>query len=207
MMNLEELKNVWASMDERLGKQELLKENIIREMIRDKSNRLLRKLLNSEISGLAICLFSIPATVALLYIEHFRVHTQWGGQVFVWTMVVICSAKVIWSLIKIAKLMKVDFTKNVRTNSLIINKYMIWGKKEVIVAIIMIPVMYFMGIWMYALLNVHAVLWISLICALLFGTLLTVYSKRMYDRNINALRQNLEELKELEDDNEEKNKK
>jgi glucan phosphoethanolaminetransferase (alkaline phosphatase superfamily) len=79
---------------------------------------------------------------------------------------------------------------------------MILGKKEVIVAIVMIPVMYFMGIWMYVLLNVHAVLWIFLICALLFGTLLTVYSKRIYDRNINALRRNLEELKELEEDEE-----
>jgi hypothetical protein len=202
MMDLEELKNVWASIDERLGKQELLKENIIREMIRDKSNRLLRKLLNSEISGLAICLFSIPILISLLYIEHFRVHTQWGGKVFVWTMFVIFSINVIWGLIKIAKLMKVDFTKNVRTNSLIINRYMIWTKKEKIVGIAIIPVMYFMGIWMYALLNVNTVLWVSLTCALLFGTLLAVYSIKMYDRNINALRLNLEELKELEEDEE-----
>jgi hypothetical protein len=203
MMDLEELKNAWASVNERLGKQELLKENIIREMIRDKSNRLLRKLLNSEIFGLAICLFSIPAMVFLLYIEHFRVHTQWGGKVFVWTMIVICTVKVIWGLIKIAKLLKVDFTKSVRSNSLLISRYNIWTKKEGIVAIVLIPILYFLGIWMYVLLHANAALWTFLVCALLSGIFMSIYTYKIYVRNIDAIRQNLRDLKEMEEDEDE----
>jgi hypothetical protein len=203
MMDLEELKSLWASVDERLGKQELVKESIIREMIRDKSNKSLRKLLNYEIFSLGVCLFVLPVIVSLLYIDHFRVYTQWVGKVFVGVMIVICSAAAIWSLIKIAKLMKVDFTKNVRSNSLIISRYSIWIGKEKIVTICLTPVCCFLCIWLYTLVHVNVATWTGGICGLLFGLFLTFYIyKRVYGRNIEVVRQSLEELKDLEEEKE-----
>ncbi|MDR1584050.1 MAG: hypothetical protein LBS55_12500 [Prevotellaceae bacterium] len=200
MMNLEELKNVWASVDERLGKQELLNGSIIREMIRDKSDKSLRKLLNHEVHLLVFNLFSIPLLIALLFIDEFRVHTQWSGKVFVWTMVVVCSATVTWQLIKIVKLMKVDFTKSLRNNFLFMNRFNIWIKKEKIVWIFITPLLYCQAIWLYALLHVNVALWIFLACGLLFGLFLMFYMyKRIYNRNIDSIRQSLEELKELEE--------
>ncbi|MDR0757147.1 MAG: hypothetical protein LBF85_04795 [Tannerella sp.] len=200
MMDLEELKSVWASVDERLGKQELLKENIIREMIRSRSNKSLRKLLNYEVHMLVSNLLAIPLMVAFLFIDYFRVHTQWVGEVFVWTMIVVCSATVIWHLIKIAKLMKVDFTKSVKNNFLLMNQFNIWIGKEKIVSIFATPVLYSLGIWLYAVLRVNAVLWTFLACGLLFGLFLMFYIyKRVYDRNIDSIRQSLEELAELDE--------
>ncbi|MDR2764314.1 MAG: hypothetical protein LBB90_04720 [Tannerella sp.] len=200
MMDVEKLKSVWASVDERLGKQELLKESIIREMIRNRSDKSLHRLINYELHSFVLCLFSIPLMVMLLDIKYFRVHTQWGGKVFVWTMLVVLVASVIWQLIKMTALMKVDFTKDLKTNSICMNKYDIWIKKEKIVGICMTPVLYLLGIWMYAILQVHAFLWIFLACVYLFGMFLMLYLYRVYNRNIHSIRQSLEELKELEEE-------
>ncbi|MDH6310704.1 hypothetical protein M2451_003529 [Dysgonomonas sp. PFB1-18] len=44
-MELDELKNTWTSLDERLQKQEVLKETIIKEMLRSKSGKALGRLI------------------------------------------------------------------------------------------------------------------------------------------------------------------
>jgi hypothetical protein len=202
-MDLEELKSIWASMDERLGNQELLKGSIIRKMIHDKSNRLLQKLLNFEVFSLIFNLFEIPLMISLLYINYFTVLTKWAGKVFVWIIVVFSFIATIWQLIKIVQLMKVDFTKGIRNNALIINRYNTWIKKEKIVAIFITPVLFSLGIWMYVLLHANVALWIFMGCSFMFSLFIMFYIyKRVYDRNIDSIRQSMEELKELEEEQE-----
>jgi hypothetical protein len=192
---------MWASVDERLGKQELLKESIIRKMIREKSNRSLRRLLDFEIVCLAINLFAIPVILLLkpLYVQR----PYWNGKAVAAALIIFCVAAVVWGLFKIAKLMSMDFMKSVRSNSLLINSYNLWIGKEKMAGFFLLPPIYLMCIWYYAILHVNAISWTFLACALLFSVFFTFYIyRRVYDRNIGAIRQSLEELKELEEEQE-----
>jgi hypothetical protein len=192
---------MWASVDERLGKQELLKESIIRKMIREKSNRSLRRLLDFEIVCLVINLFAIPLILLLkpLYVQR----PYWNGKVLAAALILFCVAAVICGLFKIAKLMSMDFMKSVWSNSLLINSYNLWIGKEKIAGFFIIPAISLMCIWYYAILHVNATAWTFLACMLLFGVFFTFYIyRRVYDRHINAIRQSLEELKDLEEEQE-----
>jgi hypothetical protein len=192
---------MWASVDERLGKQELLKESIIRKMIREKSNRSLRRLLDFEIVCLAINLFAIPVLLLLkpLYVQR----PYWNGKAVAAALIIFCVAAVIWGLFKIAKLMSMDFMKSVRRNSLLINSYNLWIGKEKMAGFFIVPPLYIMCIWYYAILHVNAISWTFLACTLLFSVFFTFYIyRRVYDRHINTIRQSLEELKDLEEEQE-----
>jgi hypothetical protein len=199
-MELEELKNVWKSIDERLEKQEVLKENIIREIIYAKSNSSVSKLLNCEILCIVAYFCAIPLTVFLIYFEPYREQTQEAGVIFVWTMLVICVAGIVWSPIKIVKLTKMDFTKNIKDISLLVNKYNILIHNEKIVSIVFIPVIVLVAIWLHVIMHANAFQWILLVCALIVGLFLMYYIfKRVYDKNIATIRQSLTELKDLEE--------
>jgi hypothetical protein len=201
MMDLEEMKSMWASVDERLGKQELLKESIIRKMIREKSNRSLRKLLNFEIFSLAVNLFAIP--LILLLKPLFVQMPCWYGNAVVAALVIFCTVAVIWQMLKIAKLMNVDFMKSVRNNSLLINTYNLWIGKEKIAGFFLAPAVYLIAIWYYAVMHVNAAAWTFLVCTVLFSIFFVIYVYRqVYDRHIDAIRQSLEELKDLEEEQE-----
>ena len=62
-MELDELKNAWALVDERLKENEMLNKRIVQEMLSTKSNRSLNKLINSELRGLIALLFMIPICI------------------------------------------------------------------------------------------------------------------------------------------------
>jgi hypothetical protein len=199
-MELEELKNVWKSIDERLEKQEVLKENIIREMIYAKSNKSVSKLLNCEVLSMVGYFCAILLTVFLIYFEPFREQTQVAGDIFIWTMLVICVVGIVLSFIKIVELTKMDFTKNIKDISLLVNKYNIRIRNERIASIVLIPVIALVAIWLYVIMHANAFQWISLVCALIVGPFLTYYTfKKVYDRNIATIRQSLAELKDLEE--------
>ncbi|MDR0565556.1 MAG: hypothetical protein LBG47_00735 [Prevotellaceae bacterium] len=199
-MEPEELKNVWKSIDEHLKKQEVLKENIIRKMIYDRANRSLSKLMRYEMLGIAVILFAIPTLAFLANFKPFREQMQGAGGIFVWGMLAICAAYLAWSLIKIVALTKVDFTKNIKETSLLVAGYNIWIQKEKIVSAALSIAIALGAIWMYMVGHATIFQWTSLACALTGGIFLTCYMFRVYDRNISAIRQSLEELKEPEEE-------
>lgn len=204
-MGLEELKNVWKSIDERLEKQEVLKENIIRKMIYDRSNRSLSKLVNCEILNMVAYLVVIPMIVFLANFRPFREQMQ-GKQmlgvweIFLWVALAICVAGIAWSLIKIVALAKVDFTKNLKDISLLVAKYNIRIQHEKIVSIVLTPAIALGVAWVYTMMQASTFQWVSLTCAFIVGIFLAYYIyKRVYDGNIAAIRQSLDELKDMEE--------
>ncbi|MDR1454733.1 MAG: hypothetical protein LBJ01_03685 [Tannerella sp.] len=200
---MEELKSVWASIDGRLGKQEAIKENIIREMIRDRSNRSLGKLMNYEILCVAIYLIAIPLVVSQYYFKPLLRLTGLAGNVFLWAMLAICVASLAWTLFKIVALMKVDFMKSVKANALLINRYRLWIQKEKLIGFaVEIPAVVFIVVWLLVSIQANALQWITLVCALLLGIFLSFYTyyRGVYDRHIATIRRSLEELKELEEE-------
>jgi hypothetical protein len=198
-MELEELKNTWETIDERLKKQEVLKENLIREIIYSKSNKSLSKLINFEVLSLVIYLLIIPV-IAFAYNKGLELLL--AGKIFAYFMASFCIFGAIWQLIKMKNLRQIDFTKNISANSLFINKYNILIKKEKSVTMIFItPVISFLCIYLYAIYHATFTLWIFLISALLIAIFLSYNNyKRIYDKNIASIQKSLEALKELEEE-------
>jgi hypothetical protein len=197
-MELEELKNLWTSLEEKLEKQEVLKESIIKEMIYEKSNKSLSKLLNFDIFSITICLIALPF-VAFLY-NTSKIEVVFGGRLFCYIMFLFLIANLIIGAIHLKYLTKIDFSKRITINSLYINKYNILIKKEKIASVFIIVILFSFGIYLYAALHASFAYWIFLVSIYIIGIILTYYQYRnLYDKNIASIQKSLEELKELEE--------
>jgi len=197
-MELEELKNLWTSLDERLSKQEKMKESIIREMIYSKSNKSVSRLLNYDVFSVTLYVLAIPVFVWACYTPSGKLLSV---KLFLGTMFVLIASSLPLGWIHIKYLMKIDFTKPVSYNSLYINKYNELVKKEKIASVFIIAICYFFGIYLYASLHANVILWSFLICILIAGIGFTYFSyKKIYDKNIAEIQRSLEELKDLEEE-------
>jgi hypothetical protein len=197
IMELDELKNAWTSLDERLGKQEVLKEFVIKEMIYSKSNKSVSKLLNFDLFSIMVLLLVIPV---LIFIYQSRLQIP-EKSLFLYSMLVIGVYGLIGGAFHLNCLMRINFTKGVAYNSLYINKYKKMVQKEKIITVPVILVVSFFCIYQYAVLHASAWLWAFLICGLVSGIIFTYFSfKRIYDNNIHAIQSSLEELKELKEE-------
>jgi apolipoprotein N-acyltransferase len=92
--------------------------------------------------------------------------------------------------------MKVDFMKSVKANALLINRYRLWTQKEKIIGFgVIIPAVIFLAVWLHVSMHANAFQWITLVCVLLLGIFLSYYIyKRVYERHIETIRKNLDEL-------------
>jgi hypothetical protein len=198
MMELEELKKMWTSLDERLNKQEVLKESIIREMIYAKSNKSLSRLLNMEALG-AVVFISIIAFIAFVF-------EKFGGKRFMWDITVIysgifCLVFLPWILYKIHGLMKIDLSGSIKNNVFYINRFNIQIKREKISTIFWGPVFAVLIILVYLEAKASVSVWIVMSCGILLASLSSYWSyKKIYDKNIALIKKSLEELKELEEE-------
>lgn len=198
-MELDELRNTWSALDKRLDKNSLLSDRIIKEMLHAKSNKSLGRLLGYEVFGMVVLLIVFPLVVYMWFKFHIRESNI--GAVFIMFLFIVGIVGVIWQVVKIIILLKIDFSGNIKDNLLLTNKYNIFIRREKYAAIIMIPVFCLFGVCLYAEYNANAVLWTFLTCILLVTILFTIYQyKRIYDKNIKSILQSLEELKELEDE-------
>ena len=198
-MELEELKNIWASVDERLKKQEILEENIIKEMNRKKTNKSLNALQWSEFIGIPILL-----TVISLIVYKYG---QFGGTSRIWDIsilifFVICIILFPYILYKIYLLMRVDLSGNIKNNLFCINKFAIIVKKErLIFWRFFLPLCVGVPIPWLIEVGTSTALWTVYICLVVFGALFGYWSyKKIYDKNIQIIKKSLEELKELEEE-------
>jgi hypothetical protein len=108
-MELDELKNVWASLDERLNKQEKLKESILKEMMQSKTSKTVSKLINYDLLSICILLALIPFCVFVM--GHFR-YGFWGNTTIILAIIFSCIYG-LWAIYKLHGLMKFDFSKNI----------------------------------------------------------------------------------------------
>ncbi|MDR0864502.1 MAG: hypothetical protein LBO74_06170 [Candidatus Symbiothrix sp.] len=196
-MELDELKNVWASLDERLNKQEMLKGSILKEMLQSKTTKTVSKLINLDISSICVLLVAIPLCVFIIE----RVKSVFWGNVTIIFTAIFSFIYLIWAIYKLHGLMKIDFSKSINDNIYYMNRYNIHIKWDKIASLVYIPIFVLLGILTYAENKVSVTLWIFLICVLLLAILLTYWSwKLIYDKNIASIRKSLEELKELEEE-------
>ncbi|GHT68838.1 hypothetical protein AGMMS50239_34670 [Bacteroidia bacterium] len=131
-MEIEDLKTIWASVDEQLKKQEVLKESLIKDMIYKKTNKSLNILLWAELPGIPVILLLLPFIV--------YAYQKFGGRHIMWDSMVIfcgavCTVMLPYLIYKAYLLTKIDLSDNIRNNLLYINRFNILIKKEKTISI------------------------------------------------------------------------
>lgn len=198
MMELDELRNTWSSLNERLKKQETLKENILKEMLQSKSGKALNRLINYAYFGIVlslICIIPMVYTVTSIYFGVFKT------SLFI---SVICMLLVTVSvgIYNVIHLHKIDFTKNVNDNIRLTQSYKIRVKKQIIPIYIIAAIILIMAI-IASLLSpdMEAWRWVTLLVCLGIGIVGGVWEyKKMYKANVESILKSLDELKELEEE-------
>jgi len=199
-MELEELKNTWAVLDERLKKNEMLNKRMVQEMLCNKSNRALNKLMNTEFFSM-LTLLVIPLCIWLYHQPRFE--NILSAKILYIVVIVTCILSAIWNCYKILKYLRnINFSKSIGDNLYYINKYNITIKKEKIVNYFVIfPVFSLLGILGYYELKATFSLWIFLFIVLTIGIATSYWMyKKIYDANIQSIKKSLEELKELKEE-------
>jgi len=197
-MELDELKNDWASVEERLKKQEILNENIMKEMIYKKTNKSLKQLFWSDSSGIPILLLVIPFIV--------YAYGKFGGKHIFWDLTVIfagvfCIAFLPFLIYRVYGLMKIDFSENIKRNLYYINHYSIQIKLEKTIMAFFGPVMVILLSIVFIEFKADIFRWTLLICVVIFLTLYSYWSyNKFYNNNIQSIKKSLEELNELKEE-------
>ena len=196
-MELDELKKVWLSVDERLKKQEILNECIIKEMTYKKTNKSLMRLFWSDSIGIPALLLVIPYIVYL--------YGKFGGKYIIWDSTIIflgvfCVAYFPFLCYRVYGLMKIDLSGNIKSNLYFINRYSLQIKWEKIIMVFFVLVLFILGSLMLIEQKADASWWTLWICSVILVTLYSFWSyKKIYDKNIQSIRKNLEELEELKE--------
>ena len=198
-MELEKLKEIWTSLDERMQKQEGLKTAIIKEMLLNKSDKALSRLINYSYFGVTLTLCITPVIIWMyIYGPIYRVAliTPIFIIIFVIIFMIIASG-----IIGLMKLNKIDFSKPVSCNITAINKYKIFYKRGTFIAYLLVGSMLVLFLIAFFQLP-HIEPWrlIGIVFSILVGLVLGYWEyKRMFMRNLNSILKSLEELKELEE--------
>lgn len=196
-MEFEELKGIWTSFDNRMQQQEGLKLTIIKEMLVNKSDRALSRLINYSYFGVIFCIAMLPF---LLWCWNIALSVNFIGWVMVPVAFVFLLFSIIMGIIQLKKLHQVDFSLPVNENMYRMQKFNLFNRRNLVIGYIFAFV-FVLVVLIFTLSYGRIEFWRSwgFIAAIPLGIILSVWEyKRIYRRNIDSILKSLEELKELE---------
>jgi hypothetical protein len=197
-MELDELKNTWAALDNRLKENNALNETIVLKMTQGKAEKSLNRLIFWDIFSVFILIAVIPFIV--YWLDKYSGRLLFGDIVVIYGGI-ICVVYAIWYIYKIRLLVKINVTENIHNNIYYTNKYAIMVKREKLAMSFIGPSIALLCIAGYAEAKVSVSLWIFLTSILILASLLTAWSyKRLYQKNIDSILKSLEEIKDLEEE-------
>ena len=203
-MELEELKNIWASVDERLKGNGMLNKRLVQEMLSNKSNKSLNKLVNIEMFNIIVLLLVIPFWIWLFNFHPLKIfETILSIKILSVFSLAVCIFGIIYGGYTLKKyLLKIDFSKSIKDNMHYVNKFAIYYRKgKMINYFVIIPAFSLLGILVYYELKAPFYLWVFLFVVLISSVVITYWIyKKIYDVNIQSIKKSLEELKELEEE-------
>ena len=194
-MEIDNLKGTWSSLDERLKKQEVLNENIIKEILKSKSGKALNQVVNYTYFGIVISfLIFIPLVYRLATTDFglFKTSIFGGALLFLLLMA-------ITGISNVVLLHKIDLLHDVSHNISLVQRYKIRIKKQLfasyafgvificfaVIACIMSPDM---ELWRWIVIGVFVIV----------GAVGAYWEyKRMYNNNLDTILKSLDELKAL----------
>lgn len=196
-MELEELKNAWTALDNRLKENETLKESIIKEMLHSKINKSLNRLIRFEMLGAILCFIGLPF---LVFRFGYMKHTLFIDTTMYLAIALIFSGWITQSY-KLWLLSKIDPNKPVSNNINFFHRYNLFIKREKMALCIYAPILYILIILVFVNLGrIELWRWAAVIAILVFTLLMCYWQyKKIYDANIHSIMKSMEELKELKD--------
>lgn len=198
-MELEDMKKAWTDLDARLSKQELFNENMIHDRMADRSQRLVNKLLNLDLLGALVMVVALPFVVWLSSVYYLGSLPFVG--VFLKGCLVISIAVMIGQVVKVSILLGVNISGSVKNGIRRIARYDLYMHYEKMVMTILIPLLILMVVISYAKLGATLWAWSFMICLNVVVVLATIYSyKKVYDKNIVAIKRSLGELRDLREE-------
>jgi len=195
-MELEELKVAWSALDNRLKKNEELKESIILEMMQSKAGRLVDRFISLEIFGVIMMLLIGPLCIFLL--DRFKGIVN----IYIIFTAIICFVYSFWGVIKIHGLMKFDISKDVSNNIYYVNRYnhQINRYEKKFYWCFLVPAIVIFLVLSFASMKVTLSRWFLMICALIAGILFSYWSYKRYNKNIDSILRSLDEIRELKEE-------
>ncbi len=151
-MELEEIKNAWLSVDERLKKQEMMNERMIKETLQSKSKKALSKLNGYELFGVIVCFAMLPLVIFMIGKGNFYRPNQLANFLLYFCAAMLAVGCITQS-IKLLILAKINFTKALSSNVRIVQRYKLFIRKEKMVTWIITPIITVLLILIFVSLN------------------------------------------------------
>ena len=195
-MELEEMKERWAALNDCLERTEMLQESVIRELVQTKGEKSVSRLINWETFGFVVTILIIPYSI---YVYH-----RFGGHFAMWDLfirvaIVVDGLLVLWTGYKLYGLMKIDFTKVVKENILRVNRYTVQITREkIFTAAIIGPLFVILSVVMYIEMKAPDFIW-GVLFGVVVATTVACYwlYKRVFDKNIRRLQESLAVIEEV----------
>lgn len=195
-MELEEMKERWAALNDRLERTEMLQESVIRELVQTKGEKSVSRLINWETFGFVVTILIIPYSI---YVYH-----RFGGHFAMWDLfirvaIVVDGLLVLWTGYKLYGLMKIDFTKVVKENILRVNRYTVQITREkIFTAAIIGPLFVILSVVMSIEMKAPDFIW-DVLFGVVVATTVACYwlYKRVFDKNIRRLQESLAVIEEV----------
>jgi len=195
-MELDKLKEIWTSLDNRMQQQEVLKTTLIKEMLISKSDKALSRLINYSYFGLILMISMIPLMIWARQLPGII------SNVFNLIVIAFLLFGIITGIIQLINLHKINFSTPLNRNIYLVQKTNLFNKRVSFIAYIIAAILFVCVI--IAMLNspywIQLWRWFAIITAIFIGGIGGYWEyKRMYRRNFNSILKSLEELKELEE--------
>ena len=195
-MELDDLKEAWTALDNRLKRTEQLKESIILEMMQSKAGKLVNGFIIWEIFQAVIVLLCIPLVISQL--DRFAGKYLTINITLIFA-IAICIIGFFWGIYKLNGLMKIDVLKNIGNNIFYVNKYRIQLKREKQTGYFLLPATMMLMALSYASIKVSMSLWVLMTCGFIAITLIIYWSYKFYNKNIDSILKSLDEIHELKE--------
>jgi len=197
-MELENLKEAWVALDNRLKRNEELNEKIILAEMRSKAGKKVNRFIAFEILSFTVILLLIPCCIFFYKMSGGK---YLAANLYFIYAIVFCFVYAFWGAYKIHGLMKFDVIKNVSNNILCMNRYNIQLKQEMkILNYFVGPVFIALAVLLYATLKATMFHWSILVCVVILATLGSYWAFKKYDKSIESVLRSLEEIRELKEE-------
>jgi FtsH-binding integral membrane protein len=197
-MEQEQLKNAWNALDNSQQRQEMLQKALRKDNLAGKSDRGLNRIINHTYFSLAITIGVLPAVIYAIIAD---TDIPYGG-ILLWMALIFVPFAIVINITELRKLQKIDLSGPVSENLRRIQDYRRWVYKWMVLSYIAVGILLAAAMAVLLLYrNLSAGRW-AFVCGVIgVGAIVGWWEYRqLYRKNINAIQQSLEELKELESD-------
>lgn len=206
-MEIDEIKNKWSLLDERLKKQDHLKENIMRKMMYEKTDKSLSRLINYSIFGIVVYLGVIIYSGYLLYAiftttnPHYIKESMFM-QISIAVMIIYLVVVGGFGIRNLMLLIKINISNPIKENITYIQLYSIRNKKLILIAYaVFIPLFILLLIGIQINIELSTAQWTFILFMIIAGSIYGIWEyKRLYKKNTKIIHDNLKELKELQEE-------